>query len=167
MHRINSLAIFSLIIIVGLIQASAFDYISILGAKPDLLLCLVVFFSLFSFTSDSVKAALTAGLLEDITSSSIFGGYTISFLLIALLLNYNRYKFFKEKPSAQIAIVSVSYLTVSLLALSFNLISHNMPLPHHPFLKVAIVGAAYAGLISPPIFFVLSKVFKVGIAASA
>lgn len=164
MDRVNSLAIFFLIICAGLIQATALDYISLLGIKPDLLLAIVVFFSLSCSRGDAIKTSVGAGVIKDITSSSVLGGYTISFLLIALFLSYHQRKFYKERSSTQIFVTFFSYFFITLLVLLFNIISEKASIPHYPFLDIALKGAVYTGLISPLVFFALSKVLRVRLA---
>lgn len=166
MHRISNLTIFLLIICAGLIQATALGYVSLLGVKPDLLLTIVVFFSLSCVRNDAIKTAVAAGLIKDITSSSILGGHTISFLLVALLLNYHQRKFYKERSSTQFLVTFFCYFFASLLALLLNIVSYKGLIPDYPFLDIALKGAVYTGFISPLVFFTLSKVLRVCLAPS-
>lgn len=164
MSKVNILTVSLLIVCAGLMQATAFDYIGLLGTKPDLLLVIVIFFSLSSARPLAVKAAIAAGLIKDITSSSILGSYTLSFLLIAVFLNYHQRKFYSERGTTQIPVGFFSSFLVSLLVLLLNIIAEQRLAPYPPFLNPAFIGAAYTGLISPPIFFLLSKALRVPLA---
>lgn len=164
MNRVNTLTIFLLLIFAGLIQASGLDYIALLGVKPDLLLAIVVFFCLSCSKIEAVKTAIAAGLIKDITSSSILGGYTLSFFLTALFLTYHQRKFYKEKSFTQIFVTFFGYFFVSFSVLLLQSIANRASIPHYPFLNIAFKGAVYTGLIAPPLFFGLSKALRVPLA---
>ncbi|NQT90288.1 MAG: rod shape-determining protein MreD [Candidatus Omnitrophica bacterium] len=164
MHRVSNATIFLLLICTGLIQATGFDYISLLGAKPDLLFIIVAFFALTCSRQESLKAAVIAGLIKDITSSSILGGYTVSFVLVALFLNHHQNKFFKEKFHTQILVTGLFYFLTCLLVLFVNSISDRAFIHYYPLMVIALKGAVYTGLVSPPVFFALSKSLRIRLA---
>jgi rod shape-determining protein MreD len=164
MYRISNLVILAIVILSGLIQATSFDYIAFLGAKPDLLLALVVFFSLTATREESLKVAILAGLMKDVTSAAIMGSYTVSFFLIALILSYHQSKFFKEKISSQVMVTFASYILMCFFSLSISLISSKGIAPHFPFLSIFLKGGIYTGLISPLVFLILSKILRIRLA---
>lgn len=166
MHRVGAPIIFVTVLCAGLIQAGAFDYISLFGVKPDLLLAITVFFSLCCAGGEFIKAALFAGLVKDITSSSVFGSYTASFLLIALLLHQHQLKFYKERFSTQILVTLFSYILITALVSLMNLISGEGAVPWHMLLGIAVKGAIYTGAITPVVFLLLSKGLRVDIVAT-
>ena len=57
----NSFYIILTIFLIGIIQVTGLDYISILGARPDFLLVCVIFFVLYFGKSTGIKAASLAG----------------------------------------------------------------------------------------------------------
>jgi rod shape-determining protein MreD len=163
--RVNILTALTFVLLAGLVQASAFDYISIAGTKPDLLLIIAIFFALYSTSDESKKLSMACGLVEDITSSSIFGSYAVSFLITSLFLNYNQRRFYKDKPLTQIIITFFCYIVVSTFALLCNLIARKGLVLSYPYFPVFFKGAFYTAVISPLVFFTLSKIFKVRIGA--
>lgn len=166
MHRINLFAVLIFILISGLAQAGSFDSISLFGIKPDLLLVIVIFFSLSLSKENSLKIAIIAGLIKDINSSVILGSYTISFLLIALFLNYHQNKFYKERVSTQALICFLSHCVAECMVLLFAQVSYKAPMFHYPFFNIIFKGALYTAFISPIAFFALSRVFKIDLAPS-
>ena len=166
MHRVGSFAVFTIVILAGLMQAAGFEYINLLGIKPDLLLIIVVFFSLSCSIDAAIKSALAAGLIKDITSSLTLGSYTIAFLLLAIFLNYQQRRFFIERVSTQALITFAFYFGTAVLALSINFLSVKTAFPDYSFMEVIFKAAIYTGIISPVIFFILSRILRIRLAYS-
>lgn len=164
MYRINMVTLAAFTAIIGLIQATAFDYIGFFGIKPDLLLITVVFFSLSCTRAISIRSAVMAGLIKDITSSSVLGTYAISFLLAALFLNYHQRRIYREAAHTQVMVNFASYLFVSVLAIAFTLVSSRTFSPHYPYLSILFKGALYTGLIAPLVFFIFSRLLRIHLA---
>jgi len=162
-YRINSLVILLIAICCGLVQATALDHISINGVRPDLFLITVIFFSLSRTRSETIRSAVACGIIKDITSLSVLGSHTVSFILIGFLLHYHQKKFYKELAFTQITLASLAYLFSSLLILSINMIASNTYSSYYPFLNIILRGAAFTGLVSPLTFFLLSKTLKVNL----
>jgi len=152
---------FIIVVCAGLIQISALGYVSFFGIKPDLLLVLVAFFALCGQRSEAVKVALVLGLIKDLSSFSILGSYTLTFLILALFLNYHQNKFYREKATTQVILLFACYLVMSAFVLCFSLISHKSSFAYQVLLDIALKGATYTALIAPFVFFVLSKILRI------
>ena len=147
------------IFIIGLIQATGLEYVNIFGAKPDILFMLVVYFALYVSREDAIKAAILGGLFKDITSTALFGSNAAGFCLCALFLSRFGNHFYKQKISAQVLLCGVLYYFTILVVFGINhtkIVNINFSVYSWIILK----GAVYTGLVSPLVFFVLSKVFK-------
>ena len=164
MHRISMAAIIAMVVCAGLVQVTAFDYIEINGIKPDILLLVVVFVSLICQRPETIKAAIVAGAIKDVTSFSVFGGYVLSFLILGLFLNYHQRRFYKERILAQTLFGFCSYIFVAIFALGFNALAHKGLDLSYTFLSIAIKGALYTGIIAPLVFFTASKILRIRIA---
>jgi len=164
MHKINPLLALIIVVSAALIQISAFGYISIYGIKPDLLLVIMVFFALSATRQEAIRAALVLGMIKDVASFSVFGSYSITFLLMAIFLNYHEGKFYREKAFTQIILLFASYLAMSLLIFGFNLLAYKTAFSYQTLLDVAIKGGAYTAFIAPITFFILSKLLRVRLA---
>lgn len=161
MHRVNIFATSILIICAGLIQAAAFDHISLFGVKPDLLLIITIFLSLSSPKGQAIKTAAAAGFIKDITSSSVLGSNAVSFLLMAVFMNYHQRKFYRERAGTQILITFLGCFIAGLLVIVLNIIAGQVLAPYRPFLIRVFKGAVYTGIISPLVFLLLSKALRV------
>lgn len=161
MHRINTFAVILLVICAGLVQVAAFGYIRIFGVKPDILLIIAVFISLSCRRPEAVKASVLAGLAKDITSYSVLGSYTLSFLLLGLFLNYHQNKFYGERVSTQALLGFFSYIFASLPAFLLNSLAHRQLSGLYPFFDILLKGAFYTAAVSPVVFFIISKILGI------
>ncbi|MFA5069046.1 MAG: rod shape-determining protein MreD [Candidatus Omnitrophota bacterium] len=163
MYRVDYKPVLFIILLAGLAQASSFDYIVVSGAKPDILLIMVIFASLLLRGRDAVKCALVAGMLKDMASSSIAGGYMLSFALIAVILNTHMNKFYKERPLVQICLSFISYVFMDACIVVLNTIAYRQAdilcFPVIPILK----AAAYTCIVSPMVFIIVSRALRINL----
>ena len=77
------------VLIVTVLQASLVDIVAVthLNIKPDLLLILLVFFSIYSDTSEAIITSFTIGFAADIIGAAI-GPQMLSFGIFGTLLAY-------------------------------------------------------------------------------
>ncbi len=66
---------------------------------PNFLLLLVVVYAFRKDNPDYLWIAFGAGFFLDLYSNSFFGTYTISFILISVIINYTTRSFFSADPS--------------------------------------------------------------------
>ena len=161
MYRIGLKPIMLLILSTGLVQATSFNLIKLFGVKPDILLVITIFAALSFDRRDGLKCAVTAGIIKDITSSAIFGSYTLSFLLIGLFLNRHQNKFYKEKPLAQIVLSFSAYIFVSICVFSLNAIAYRRLDFFYSGIDLIFKGSAYTCLVAPLIFLVVSRILRI------
>ncbi len=82
------------------------------ASAPNLLFLLVIIFAFRQDSSEYLWLAFFSGLLLDIYSSTFFGTYTLSFLFLALIINYTTRTFFSAEPELNYMamVVGLSYL---------------------------------------------------------
>lgn len=158
MHRISFITIMMIVICAGFMQVAAFDYIEIAGIRPDILLLIVISVSLSCQKPETVKTAIAAGLIKDVTSSSVFGSYILSFLVLGLFLNYHQRRFYKERIFTQALFGFCSYIFIAIFIFGLNSIAHRDLGLFYIFLNIAVKGAFYTAVVSPLVFFVTSKI---------
>jgi rod shape-determining protein MreD len=76
---------FLLLSILALLQSTILPYLKVLGVQPDLVLLVVVSWSLLSGAEEGMLWALIGGLALDILSSARLGTHTLPLLLISFL----------------------------------------------------------------------------------
>jgi rod shape-determining protein MreD len=150
-----------MVICAGFIQLAAFGYIEIAGIKPDILLLIVIFISLSCQKPETIKAALAAGIIKDVASSSVFGSYMLSFLVLGLFLNYHQRKFYKERILTQALFGFCSYIFMAIFVFGLNSIAHRSLGLFYMFLNITVKGAFYTAVVSPLVFFAASKILRI------
>lgn len=150
--------LFLTIFLIAIVQATALEYISISGAKPDLLLISVAFLALFLTREDAIKAAIFAGLFKDITSTALLGSNAAGLFLCVLFLARFGNHFYKQRPYAQVLLCAAVYFVTSFVVLLINAIKNphiNLAL----YIWLIFKAAVYTGCVSPLVFFILSRIF--------
>jgi rod shape-determining protein MreD len=160
-YRINTPLLIVFLISIGLIQATSFDYIKIAGIKPDLLIVVTIFIALSCSRKDTLKAAVTAGLIKDITSSAILASSILSLLALGLFINFHQNKFYKQRLSAQIGLSFASYIFIGAAVSAFNAAAYKQAYPLYEIINLTVMGAFYTAMIAPFIFFISSKTLKI------
>lgn len=97
-----------LILLATILQAS---FLANLNIKPDLLLILLVFFSIYCNTSDAIISSFTIGFAADLIGSTM-GPQMISFGLFGTLLAYlHRFIAIRKMPYQSLAIFVTALLS--------------------------------------------------------
>ncbi|MFH0732746.1 MAG: rod shape-determining protein MreD [Candidatus Omnitrophota bacterium] len=162
--KINNWAFFATIFLFGIMQSAALDYLSLLGARPDLLVLAVIFFSLYCEQPHGLKAALLAGVFRDITSNAVFGSYTFGFCLCALFLGRYGSNFYKQRITTQITLCACLYFAMSFIILFINsALMKNAEIQFTVYFWIITRAAIYTACVSPLVFFVLAKIFRIRI----
>lgn len=87
------------------IHLTVLSYFRISGARPDLILLLVIFFALFLGGRMGLEIGIAAGLLKDIFAFDIFGVNMFILGMTGLLAGALNTKFFKEARGTQVMLV--------------------------------------------------------------
>jgi rod shape-determining protein MreD len=164
MHRIVLGPVMLIILSAGLIQATSFDFIRLFGVKPDLVLILTIFAVLLFDRKEALRCAATAGVIQDITSSALFGSHVLSFLLCSLILNAHQNKFYRERPLAQMILSFSAYIFVSVFVVLLNAIAYRQQGLFYGNICVILKGAAYTCFAAPPVFLALSRILHIELA---
>jgi rod shape-determining protein MreD len=163
MHRVSLKSCLLLVFSAGLIQATSFDFIKLFGVKPDVLLVITVFAALSFHRRDVLRCAIMAGIIKDVTSSAIFGSYTLSFMGIGLFIYAHQNKFYREKPFTQMALSFSAYILMSICVLSINAAAYRQLNFFYNSIGLILKGAVYTCSIAPLVFLIISKSLRVKI----
>lgn len=106
--------IIAVILVLG-VNIGLFGHLPIYGQVPNLLLLLTIYFSLDKNSYDFFFIAFVSGLFLDSFSAGFFGGFTVSFLVLALLLHL---------LSGQLLVLELNWKTLALVVLgAFTLVN--------------------------------------------
>lgn len=120
--------------------------------KPDLLLVLLVFFAVYSNTSEAIISSFTIGLAADLIGSPLpMGPHMISFGLFGTLLAYvHRVVAIRRMPYQALAILGAGLLAGILTHLLAFLIKRE-PMPENVFTAV-LLTSVFSSIVGPFLF---------------
>ena len=107
-NKINRYSLYIVLIAAFLIQLLFLDRIKIAGARPDLLVLLVIFFAIFFGPSAGAEAGFVSGLFKDTYSLDIFGVNIVLLSLTGFIVGGLSPKLFKESKLTQALLVFAS-----------------------------------------------------------
>lgn len=161
MHKISRLQIYFALALALLIQLTVLDHIKIFGAKPALMLTLVIFFGLFLGRGMGLEIGLAAGFASDLFTLDLLGINALIFALTGFLAGMLGAQLSRESKRTQ----GLTVLILTALAMILHFIIVSM-LSRWSYLDLDeyIIGSAiptsvYTAAVSIPVFFKLSSVY--------
>ena len=162
MHKVKRSHLYLAILLISFLEFTALNRISLFGVQPDLLLVVVLFFSLSLNRQRALELGLAAGLLRDLVASGFFGANIILFSIIALFVSTNSEKIYKEFFVTQIILAAsagtflyLGHFFIGALAgeTMFSRLGEGL-------IWVILPAVLYTSLISPLVFFALNQIFR-------
>jgi rod shape-determining protein MreD len=140
------------------LNTTAFDRISIWGAKPDLLLAIVVYLSLFKGPVWGIIAGFVLGVLQDAQSHHVLGLNAASKAVVGYAASRTWEGLDKESAYTQMAVIFGAGLLHNLL---FFILYSGTQVGQVPGLMVrsGFLGALYTALTAPLVLAVLQRLF--------
>jgi rod shape-determining protein MreD len=144
-----------------LIQLTLLNSFTIQGLKPDLILLVVLVFSLLKGAEEGTVSGFASGLLQDIFSTGLLGVNALVKTVIGFISGILKEKIFLEHILFLIPIitfvVSISQSILMLLILHAFGIEYGMV---WSFKKIILPEALYNSLLSPFVFLGIKKLFQ-------
>ena len=151
----------AIIVVALLIQLTLINSITILGLKPDLILILVVIFSLLKGEKEGTISGFASGLLQDIFSTGLLGINALVKTVIGFTCGILRKKIFHEHILFLIPVITFIASFIQSILIFFLLRTFGIEYNLIWSLKqVALPEALYSSLLSPFIFLVINKLFQ-------
>ncbi|MCX5656856.1 MAG: rod shape-determining protein MreD [Candidatus Omnitrophica bacterium] len=144
-----------------LAEQNILQQITVFGKRIELLIGIIIYFSLFYKYKTSLPLAIFAGFLKDVFSSSNFGLYTLIFTASSAFVNSSSRKILKDN----IFIHMLYGLIMTSFMLSCLVIFHGLFLNKIPdfgsYFKESILPKSIINFfLAPVIFKVLSRIIK-------
>lgn len=151
----------AIIVVALLIQLTLINAITILGLKPDLILVVVVIFSLLKGEKEGTISGFASGLLQDIFSTGLLGINALIKTVIGFTCGILREKIFHEHILFLIPVITFIASFIQSILIFFLLRTFGIEYNLIWSLKqVALPEALYSSLLSPFIFLVINKLFQ-------
>jgi len=151
----------AIIVVALLIQLTLINSITILGLKPDLIMIVVVVFSLLKGEKEGTISGFASGLLQDIFSAGLLGINALVKTVIGFTCGILREKIFHEHILFFIPVITFIASFIQSILIFFLLRTFGIEYGLAWSLKqVALPEALYSSLLSPFIFLVINKLFQ-------
>lgn len=151
----------AIIVVALLIQLTLINSITILGLKPDLIMVVVVVFSLLKGEKEGTISGFASGLLQDIFSTSLLGINALAKTVIGFTCGILKEKIFYEHILFLIPVITfiASFMQSILIFLLLRAFGIEYGLAWS-IKQIAIPEALYSSLLSPFIFLAINKLFQ-------
>ena len=151
----------AIIVVALLIQLTLINSITILGLKPDLIMVVVVVFSLLRGEKEGTISGFASGLLQDIFSTGLLGINALAKTVIGFTCGILKEKIFHEHILFLIPVITFIASFIQSILIFFLLRTFGIEYNLIWSLKqVALPEALYSSLLSPFIFLVINKLFQ-------
>jgi len=151
----------AIIVVALLIQLTLINSITIFGLKPDLIMIVVVVFSLMRGEKEGTISGFASGLLQDIFSIGLLGINALVKTVIGFTCGILKEKIFHEHILFLIPVITfiaslIQSILIFLLLRAFG-IEYSLA---WSLKQVALPEALYSSLLSPFIFLAINKLFQ-------
>lgn len=162
MHKISRVYLYLIILIVYLLEITVLYRIRFAGVQPDLLLVLVIYFSLSLSLRQALEVGIVVGVLRDLLSSWPFGINTILLGTIAFLMSLYKDKIYKDFFLAQILLTIVAAMFLYLGHFFLRFVTGGTELMRFPesLIWVIIPTVLYTAVITPLTFPLLGFIHR-------
>lgn len=151
----------AIIVVALLIQLTLINSITILGVKPDLIMIVVVVFSLLKGGKEGTISGFASGLLQDIFSTGLLGINALTKTVIGFTCGIFKEKIFYEHILFLIPVITfvASFMQSVLMFLLLRSFGIEYGLAWS-IKQIALPEALYSSLLSPFIFLAINKLFQ-------
>ena len=151
-----------IIVVALVIQLTLINSITISGIKPDLIMVVVVVFSLMKGTKEGTISGFFSGLLQDIFSTGLLGINALVKTVIGFTCGGLKEKIFHEHILFLIPIITfiASFLQSILIVFLLRAFGIEYSLAWS-LNRIALSEALYSSMVSPFIFLAINKLFQI------
>ena len=116
----NGWVVALILILNFILQSTVFQYIAVMGVKPDTALAIVVALGTFMGRERGALVGATAGMLQDIVFGKPVGITTLSYMLTGYILGENSGKVFKEHMVVPLIFTAGATVVKYIILVFFN-----------------------------------------------
>lgn len=151
----------AIIVFALVIQLTLINSVIILGLKPDLIMVVVVIFSLLKGEKEGAISGFASGLLQDIFSTSLLGINALAKTVIGFTCGILKEEIFHEHILFIIPVITfiASFMQSILIFLLLRAFGIEYKLAWS-LKQIALPEALYSSLLSPFIFLAINKLFQ-------
>ncbi|MBN3038651.1 MAG: rod shape-determining protein MreD [Candidatus Omnitrophica bacterium] len=150
-----------LVVLFTMLQCTVLNYLQVFKIKPDILLILVLFFSLYYGRFYALGVGVLCGLFAQATSGIGSGAVVFVYALGGLILAHLTSFIYKQNILSQMLISFIfTFLVYLSLFFTFHLLDIQPPLLNALFF-VILPASFYTACIAPFLFYFLKMAFNI------
>ena len=146
---------FVLLLLAAGIQATWFEGLQYRGAMPNLVLLLVVYFSLSDGEERGMLTGALGGLFQDVAAGSALGHHVVCHVIVGYIVGIGGHRLVTGHPAVKAGIVFISGIVHALLFASIAYIQDPARGIIAPVVRIGIPGAFYTAVVTPFVFIAL------------
>ena len=150
-----------LTVLVLTLQAAVAPRLELFSARPDFLLVVVVFLSLYAPSSNAIAAGWVLGVCADLMTIERFGVIALSYGLTAIIVTFLREYLFRYRVVTQTAVTLTACL---LVRTAWTMYYHLLYEAREPLLRDWLIGgvivSAYTAVLVPFAFRLLLSISR-------
>ncbi len=143
------LTFFLLAAVVLTLQSTIAPRVEVLGARPDWILVIVVFFSLYAPRREAIISAWIVGMAADLMTVERLGLLALSYALAAVGITSVREHLFRYRAATQFVVTLVVCLLLRAAWLVYRRVSYDVAEPFLADLTVDVLAAIYTAVWAP------------------
>lgn len=147
------------LLIIFVLQSTLLSFIEIKGVKPDILLIVIVIFSVFGGSLEGSIYGLIGGILQDIFFGHAVGFNMLIYMLIGFIFGEISKNLFKEKFVTVMSMVVLATFIKHVIYILLMVIMDSL-VPLSPLIFAILIEAFYNAIISYIIFYFIIKYKK-------
>ena len=141
--------------LIGLLQTTLVPYISLLGAKPNLQLLVVIGWTLIGGSREGLWWALIGGLWLDLLGGTPFGASALALLVASYLVGAGASTIFRERLAIRILSGLAAGLVYGLVLLILLALTGRPTTWSVTFFRVILPDAIYNAVLLPMVYVLL------------
>jgi len=147
------------VIVMALVQTTWPDFLTLQGVTPDLTLILVVYFAIADGEERAMFTGALGGLYQDVASQSVLGQNVFCLVVIGYAAGRLSTRLVTDHPAVKAGLVLLAGLAQGILFTCINYVQHPGTPVIENILTAVVPASFYTALITPFVFFGLTRIF--------
>jgi rod shape-determining protein MreD len=147
------------VVVMALVQTTWPDFLTLQGRTPDLTLILVVYFAIVDGEERAMFTGAVGGLYQDVASRVDLGHNILCLVLIAYAVGRLSTRLVTEHPAVKAGLVFLACVAQGILYTFVLYVQEPATPVVGTIVTVVVPSAFYTALITPFVFFALSRLF--------
>lgn len=147
------------VVVMALVQTTWPDFLTLENVKPDLTLILVVYFAIADGEERAMFTGALGGIYQDVASKAVLGQNVICLAVVGYAVGRLSTRLVTDHPAVKAGLVLLAGLAQGILFTCIHYIQYPGTPVVETILTAVVPASFYTALITPFVFFGLSRVF--------